>query len=541
MAIENMIGTEYNDWLDGGEGENRYEGDGGDDWINGTTGVNSIVYNLGDGVDTISYAPPRAYQFAGFLEEAQRALDNDLGPSVTGYSNSYFAQADSSLYARLPAEIRDVLNGFRDQFVDNVGMQPGTVNAQAARDAFNALVAWVNTPVSNVIELGPGIQLSDLTVQASALSSFDAPATFSVSVGGDQGVVFNMVPPDTAAATAMPSDPPPIDITFRFSDGTTATLAQVLAQSDGGVAGFQYGLEDAEFMSGSLADDQIYGNGGDDRIDSRAGMDSIYGGAGNDVIAGGAGSDMIYGDEGDDVIAAGRDGGVVGGGAGNDVYLFNLGDGALFMDNTPGIEGGETDTLSFGKDISPQSVVAYVDQFGTLTLAVQGTSDQVLINWFMNNYDGTYSVRPDQIVPRVQFVDANGEARVFDLASLVTDQRSQLLGATLDQPVHLFGSASQYELTGVPVAGGEYATRYAMTGNMFETAPAGNQSPVAGTPLAPQTAVEGQPLSISLPAGAFSDPDGGALTYSASLADGSGLPAWLQFNSQIGELTGHAG
>jgi hypothetical protein len=411
-TTEYWTGTEYNDWLDGGDGDNTYEGGAGDDWINGASGENTIVFNIGyidpatntfvadegDGIDTISYAPPRSYQFAGWLEEIERALANELAlppEELSGvtYSNEYFAALNSSLLQRLPedfttdTDMRDVLQALSTPVWTETGeLLPGTVDAAVALAAFTQLQEWINTPVTNVVKFGPGISLSDLSVQASASSSFDAPAIFSIAIGGEQGVIFNMVPPDLAAASSMPTEPPPMDIRFEFADGTTATLAEILALADGGVAGFNNGTDESEVLSGSLADDQIYGNGGDDQIDGRAGMDYIYGGAGNDVIDGGAGSDIISGDDGDDVIAAGLDGSSVGGGAGNDVYLFNLGDGALFVDNWGNV-GDEVDTLSFGKEISPQNVVAYTDEFGTLTLVVQGTSDQVLINWFNDNYD----------------------------------------------------------------------------------------------------------------------------------------------------------
>ncbi|HXV07901.1 MAG TPA: putative Ig domain-containing protein [Burkholderiales bacterium] len=559
MATEYVTGTDANDWLDGGEGENEYQGGQGDDWINGATGENTIVYNLGDGIDTISYAPPRSYQFAGWLEEIERALASDDFSSAT-YGNTYFGSLDSSLLQRLPSgtSMANVLQALSTPLWDDDAgtLTPGTVDGAAARSAFQELLDWINTPVTNVVKFGPGISLADLSVQTSPDSSFGAPAIFAIAIGGgDQGVVFNMVPPDLAAASSMPSEPPPMDITFEFVDEngqvTTATLAEILAQSDGGVAGFNNGTDAADVINGSLADDQIYGYGGDDLIDGGAGMDFIYGGngfgfgSGNDVIAGGAGSDIISGEDGDDIIAAGRDGGSVGGGAGNDVYLFNLGDGALFVDNTPGIEGGETDTLSFGKDVAPENVIAYVDEFGTLTLAVQGTSDQVLINWFMWDWGTSqWVVREDQVVPRVQFIDASGEARVYDLTALVTSNQTQLLGATVDSPVFLFGGidGSQYDLTGtVPVAGGDYATRYAITGDMFNDPPAGNQAPQVGTTIADVSAVEGQPLTIALPQGAFTDADGDSLTYSAALDSGAGLvglPTWLQFNSAMGTFTG---
>ena len=72
------------------------------------------------------------------------------------------------------------------------------------------------------------------------------------------------------------------------------------------------------------------------------------------------------------------------------MYLFNAGDGALFVDNSPGMAAGEVDTISFGGGITPQNVMAYIDETGTLTLFVPGSSDQVLLAWYLETMsDGT--------------------------------------------------------------------------------------------------------------------------------------------------------
>lgn len=58
-----------------------------------------------------------------------------------------------------------------------------------------------------------------------------------------------------------------------------------------------------------------------------------------------------------------------------------------------------------------------------------------------------------------------------------------------------------------------------------------NEAPVVAAPLADQVASVGTTFSYGVPAGAFADPDAGtSLSYSADLADGSALPAWLQFD-----------
>ncbi len=64
---------------------------------------------------------------------------------------------------------------------------------------------------------------------------------------------------------------------------------------------------------------------------------------------------------------------------------------------------------------------------------------------------------------------------------------------------------------------------------------ASNTAPVVDNPIVDQTVNEDVPFSLDV-SGAFSDPDGNVLTLSATLADGSALPAWLKLAS--GKLSG---
>jgi Ca2+-binding RTX toxin-like protein len=68
---------------------------------------------------------------------------------------------------------------------------------------------------------------------------------------------------------------------------------------------------------------------------------------------------------------------------------------------------------------------------------------------------------------------------------------------------------------------------------------ASNRSPVLAVALADQAAAQGGSFSYTVPVGAFTDPDSGdVLTYSATSADGSALPAWLVFNASTRALSG---
>ncbi|MEQ9903666.1 putative Ig domain-containing protein [Pectobacterium aroidearum] len=68
-----------------------------------------------------------------------------------------------------------------------------------------------------------------------------------------------------------------------------------------------------------------------------------------------------------------------------------------------------------------------------------------------------------------------------------------------------------------------------------------NDAPVVATPIPPQSVAQDGGFNFTVPAGTFSDPDGDALTLSATLADGSPLPGWLRFDPTIGTFSGTPG
>ncbi|MCA3272608.1 MAG: putative Ig domain-containing protein [Roseomonas sp.] len=67
-----------------------------------------------------------------------------------------------------------------------------------------------------------------------------------------------------------------------------------------------------------------------------------------------------------------------------------------------------------------------------------------------------------------------------------------------------------------------------------------NQAPALALPLADRIAAEGATFSFTIPAGSFTDPDGDALTLSATLANGDPLPSWLSFTPTTRSFSGTA-
>ncbi|WP_299629338.1 calcium-binding protein [uncultured Tateyamaria sp.] len=90
-----------------------------------------------------------------------------------------------------------------------------------------------------------------------------------------------------------------------------------------------YGGNGDDLMGGGGGNDQLWANAGNDTVWANNGNDSIWGGAGNDLLGGGTDNDLIFGDNGDDELLLGRGHDLGNGGRGNDTILGGHGDDTL--------------------------------------------------------------------------------------------------------------------------------------------------------------------------------------------------------------------
>ncbi|MBO1350423.1 MAG: putative Ig domain-containing protein [Hormoscilla sp. GUM202] len=86
---------------------------------------------------------------------------------------------------------------------------------------------------------------------------------------------------------------------------------------------FHGGAKDNDFWSSlEKRNDLLYGNGGNDNLDSGPGEDTLYGGSGNDYLHGGSENDTLYGGNGDDILDGNGGSNMLYGNEGADI--FNL-------------------------------------------------------------------------------------------------------------------------------------------------------------------------------------------------------------------------
>jgi Putative Ig domain len=139
-------------------------------------------------------------------------------------------------------------------------------------------------------------------------------------------------------------------------------------------------------------------------------------------------------------------------------------------------------------------------------------------------------------LPASTFVDPQNETLTYR----ATLSNGQAL------PGWLHFNASTETFTGVAPAGAQNLsiTVTATDTSGLSAADTFNAAIVAAPSVASQTSTQvwkaGSAVSFALPANTFTDPQGEALHYSATLANGSALPGWLTFNAATQTFSGTA-
>jgi trimeric autotransporter adhesin len=206
--------------------------------------------------------------------------------------------------------------------------------------------------------------------------------------------------------------------------------------------------------------------------------DDLAGTQAPDFLNGGGGDDSLAGFSGADELRGGAGDDLLEGGIGSDTYLHDLGDGHDVIYE----EAGSLDVLRFGAGIATADV-AITQVGGDVVFQIGGpaSGDSVRI-------EGWHDAEARSI-ERIEFADGTVWSPLY-----------------VDQQLP------------------------------------GNHRPRAADPMADQVALPGELFTFAIPTGAFLDPNpGDQLHYSATLANGDPLPAWLSFDSQTGAFSGTPG
>ena len=195
---------------------------------------------------------------------------------------------------------------------------------------------------------------------------------------------------------------------------------------------------------------------------------TITGTDGANELAGTSTTDFIVAQGGNDVIQGGTGDDVLDGGSGNDTYVFNVGDGIDII--TDEVAPANENCIRFGAGITLADL-RVVEGSGNLVINI-GTNGDTLI---LQGFDRT-GATGSLVVQTLKFADGS--------------------------------------LT-----------------NLEDLLPANSNPPTVANPLADQTRLEEVLYDFQVPDETFSEVNlGDVLSYSASLANGVALPAWLSFD-----------
>lgn len=124
-----------------------------------------------------------------------------------------------------------------------------------------------------------------------------------------------------------------------------------------------YGLGGNDVISGKRGDDIIYGGSGADTLNGGAGNDILYGGFGNDkLLSGGAGNDILYGGEGNDILDGGVGNDILYGGEGSDILDGGTGRDYYVIDIQRQLQLGNTDFIRRGGvELNTDKIVIFHD------------------------------------------------------------------------------------------------------------------------------------------------------------------------------------
>ena len=395
-CAETITGTDYddviygnggNDTLYGGNGNDILSGGTGHDRLEGGSGDDTYVWNLNDGIDTISdYQGTNKIKFGAIIAQANLSfaqVGNNLriivnnDPSQGLIIESYYSDtrrqietiefADGSevsvadLIGNLVSLPDQVIEGTADDDILTGGNGNDTINAG---DGYNDITGGKGNDTLN------GGYDKD-TYYYNLGDGYD---TISDPYGRDKIIFGEGISPSDLIFQRNGDD---LFISFSDNDNDGIRILQHFYNDD-------QKIEQLEFADGSTINLSkgglvLQGTDKDNTIDGTSYNDTIYGGLGRDVIDGGKGVDIINGGKGDDTID---------GGAGEDTIIWNLGD------DLDTVTFSDVDHLKFGEGITFEDLTFYAEG-NNLRIVVKGDMTQGVIcrDYFYSNNN-----KPENII-----------------------------------------------------------------------------------------------------------------------------------------------
>ena len=507
------------DTLIGGAGDDRYSID--------FSGDDVIIEDQNEGVDTVTGDMPEGYVLPDNVEQAEYS-----GRVMTGNA------LDNVLTAAAPVT-SNTLDGGHGNDVLIGGFLRST---PVSRDDSGSDILIGGDGNDTLIPVGGAYHSSGLIAHITNAAIIKADDVLVGGRGDDTYVLYH--------ADEM--------VIERVGEGTDWVRSAVSYTLPGNV-------ENLELLDSSIPGSP---NGTGNELDNL-----IQGNSLANVLQGKAGHDTLHGGLDDDVLR---------GGTGHDTYLFNLGDGIDTIEDVA--SAGEGNRIQFGVGISRNDLTVTHDEAARMLTIQVGTSgmDRLVLTGFdLTGANGSLVVEtlsfvdgstvnlldlfapsnqaPTVATPLVDQTAVEDAAFTFtvpantfadpDAGEVLTHSVSLADGTAL--PTWLSFNAATRTFSGTPenaqVGSLDLKVTATDTGNLSVsdaftlTIQNVNDAPTVVTLIADQTALEDAVFTFTVPANTFADQDlvhGDTVSYSATLASGAALPAWLSFDATTQTFSG---
>ncbi len=519
---DSLNGGEHNDRTYGGAGLNIHDGWSGTDYYYGGSGTDLYtfsalshstadrIYNFQQGTDKIDVS---ALGFTGIgdLNITQGGVTTIVDPNstfkVNVYSNIALTAADFIFAApAADGDIVDQAHIVNTLFNVTLGaghftsIDDGNLFYNATLSNGSALPAWLTfdqgtqtlsgTPTAN--------GFYDITIRGINGAGDVAEDQFTLSIG--ENIITGTAGTDTLVGTAN------ADVIIALADDDSIT--------GGAGADLIHGEAGNDTIKGENDRDTVYAGDGDDFIDGGFERDTVYGGDGNDTIYGSQTystsdrEDYLYGEGGNDYIDGGYHHDRIYGGSGDDTLFGNNNNDYLYAgDGTDILIGGShNDRLYGGAGFNLLDGGAHTDYY------YSGAGTDIYI--FSKLTDST----ADRIYNFQQGTDK------IDLSKLGFTGIGDLT-ITQGGTTTIVDPGSSFKIN--------VMSNIALVANDFIFSASASDGDITL-----QSAQVGVAYNLALGVGHFTSIDDGNLVYSATLANGNPIPAWLSVDSTTGTLSG---
>jgi len=349
INFENILGSQFNDFLVGDGSDNILDGGGGNDTLNGSTGSNTVTYANNTGLVFLNLAKGFAHQhgpagtssansirWTDALTNIQNVIGTPYNDTITGSSASNILQGNAGSDSLIGGGGTDTAS-----YVDNTGKVTVNLADGTAREFGAAGSAESETVVStdrlSAISHVRGSSFDDAIDgdgDANVLSGEDGDDTINGgggndTIGGDAGndILDGGNEGLDTASYQLNTGKVVVDLnlgeaTEYGADGGPDADSPVSADS----------LMNFETIFGSPFDDLIKGDTEFNFLSGAAGNDTLDGGDGDDTLSGGDGDDVLNGDDDDDFVAGDAGNDRLNGGDGVNTVSYAINSGRVAVD-----------------------------------------------------------------------------------------------------------------------------------------------------------------------------------------------------------------